>query len=72
MINQIDSPRGMYSGVLGVVTPEYSEFVVLIRYCEWQGRQFSIRAGAGIIPESNPDKEWQELNQKVCLFGDAV
>jgi isochorismate synthase EntC len=72
MINQIDSPRGMYTGLLGIVTPEYSEFVVLIRYCEWQGRQFSVRAGAGIVPESNPDKEWQELNQKVSLFGDAV
>jgi len=71
-INSIEVARGLYSGLFGIVTPEYSEFVVLIRYCEWKGRQFLFRAGAGIVADSDPDLEWRELNQKLKSLGVVV
>lgn len=69
LINELESPRGFYSGLLGMVTPEFSEFIVLIRYCEWSNNQYSVRTGAGIVHDSDPELEWLELNQKIKLFG---
>ncbi len=71
LINSLENPRGFYSGLFGIVTPEYSEFIVLIRYCEWQGSHGSVRSGAGIVHDSDPESEWAELNQKLKIFGAA-
>ena len=71
LINELENSRGLYSGLLGFVTPEFSEFIVLIRYCEWQGRYGSVRSGAGIVHDSDSESEWAELNQKLKIFGEA-
>ena len=72
MINQMEPARGYYSGLLGIVTPDWTEFIVLIRYLEWTPDGLSIRAGAGIVAESDPISEWNELNQKIKLIADLI
>ena len=58
-------PRGLYSGPLGVVSRDFSEFCVAIRSMRIEGRLLNLYAGAGIVPGSDPEKEWSELDAKM-------
>lgn len=60
--------RGLYGGVIGWTTPEASEWVVGIRSCLLQGKTATLFSGTGIVEGSNPEEEWEELNQKLKLY----
>lgn len=60
--------RGWYAGPLGFVGFDWAEFVVGIRSGLVRGRNLSIYAGAGIVPGSTPDGEWQEVENKIGNF----
>lgn len=63
--------RSLYGGVLGWSTKEESEWAVLIRCCLIEdNRKVSLFAGTGIVDESDPYSEWNELNAKTSLFED--
>jgi|GEM_PF-406553 len=71
-INQLESDRGFYSGLFGIISPHHTEFIVLIRYLEFGPSDAFVRVGAGIVSESEPDLEWAELNAKIRIFGPVV
>ena len=57
--------RGWYSGVFGSMGLNETEFAVAIRSGLLRGRHLSLYSGAGIVAGSEPDAEWQELDNKI-------
>ena len=69
LLNQIETfERGLYGGLVGVMTQKSLELTVAIRSARVQGRSVCIFTGAGIVSDSDYDEEWQELNQKTRAF----
>lgn len=60
--------RGLYGGAIGWSTPEASEWIVGIRSCLIKGKTATLFSGTGIVEGSDPDEEWEELNQKLKLY----
>lgn len=60
--------RGWYSGAIGYVGLEQTEFVVAIRSAMVHDRQMTVYAGAGIVEGSTAKDEWQEIEHKIGNF----
>jgi menaquinone-specific isochorismate synthase len=60
--------RQWYAGPMGVVTASDSTVVVAIRSGLVKGASVTLFAGAGIVAESDPNSEWDELNAKISGF----
>ncbi len=60
--------RGLYGGAIGWKTPEASEWIVGIRSCLIQGKTATLFSGTGIVEGSDPEEEWEELDQKLRLY----
>jgi anthranilate synthase component 1 len=57
--------RGAYTGSLGYVNRDGSmDFNILIRSLEIHDREISLRAGAGIVADSVPERELEESRAK--------
>ena len=67
------SPRGIYGGAAGYFS--YSgdiDFAIVIRTLVKSGRTLTMRAGAGIVADSDPKKEYQETVNKSKAVFEAV
>jgi menaquinone-specific isochorismate synthase len=60
--------RGWFTGSLGWISADSSEFVAGIRSSLVQHNVVSLYAGAGIVPGSIPSMEWEELNHKMSDY----
>lgn len=60
--------RGMYAGVVGMVTAGESECAVGIRSALVDGDMLTAFAGAGIVAGSEADAEWLETARKLESF----
>jgi menaquinone-specific isochorismate synthase len=60
--------RGWYAGPVGWIGPHAAEFAVGIRSGLMQPRHLSLYSGAGIVPGSQPDEEWKEIECKISDF----
>jgi len=57
--------RGAYTGSVGYLTPDGRlDLNILIRTMTLRGRQLSFRAGAGIVADSDPQRELEETRAK--------
>lgn len=65
-------PRGWYAGPVGWIERDRAEFAVAIRSALLNGAHAHVFAGAGIVPGSVPEKEWQETQHKAEAFLKAV
>jgi anthranilate synthase component 1 len=60
-----DTARGAYTGSLGYLNRDGSmDFNILIRSLELRGSEFELRAGAGIVADSIPERELEESRAK--------
>jgi anthranilate synthase component 1 len=60
-----DTARGAYTGSLGYLNRDGSmDFNILIRSLEMHGSHISLRAGAGIVADSIPERELEESRAK--------
>lgn len=59
--------RGFYTGVFGYFDGTSLDSAVLIRYIEQEHNQFYFRSGGGITVNSNPQSEYNEVNQKIYI-----
>jgi anthranilate synthase component I len=60
-----DTPRGPYTGSLGYLNHDGSgDFNILIRTMSVYGQQLEFRAGAGIVADSQPQRELAESRVK--------
>ena len=60
--------RGWYTGPVGWVGHDATEFAVAIRSALVRGSQLFVYAGAGIVAGSEPQQEWDELENKIADF----
>jgi anthranilate synthase component 1 len=59
------APRGAYTGSLGYLNRDGSlDMNILIRSLQLQGRELSLRAGAGIVADSIAERELDETRAK--------
>lgn len=58
--------RGWYAGSAGYLSRQQSEFSVALRSAEVRDHVLTLYAGAGIVAGSDPEQEWQELENKVA------
>lgn len=63
-------PRGPYAGAVGYFSYDGSlDTCIAIRTLVMQGQQVSVQAGAGIVADSVPEREYQEsVNKARALF----
>lgn len=60
--------RGWYAGPVGWIGREAAEFAVGIRAGLVEESQIALFSGAGIVEGSTPDREWEEIEQKIGDF----
>ncbi len=60
--------RGWYAGAVGWIARDAAEFAVAIRSGLVCGSTLSLYSGAGIVPGSVPEAEWDEIEQKIGDF----
>lgn len=58
-------PRGWYAAPVGIIDSQRNgKFAVAIRSAVAQDRRVWLYAGAGIVADSDPEKEWEETGLK--------
>jgi menaquinone-specific isochorismate synthase len=60
--------RGWYAAPIGWVMRDRAEFAVAIRCALVEGPRLALFSGAGIMPASDPEREWQEIDNKIENF----
>lgn len=58
--------HGWYAGSAGYLSLAQAEFCVALRSAEINGDKINLYAGAGILPGSDPEQEWVELDNKAA------
>ena len=64
--------RGWYAGPVGWIGTDAAEFAVAIRSGLLEGRMLSLYSGAGIVPGSTPQLEWEEIEHKIGDFLEII
>jgi menaquinone-specific isochorismate synthase len=57
--------RGLYAAPMGIIGKNYSEIIVGIRSALINGKNLHIYGGAGIVPGSTAEREWNETQNKM-------
>lgn len=58
--------RNFYAGSVGYIQANGDlDFCIAIRCMLKQGKTFTLQAGGGIVYDSDPDREWEETNEKL-------
>ncbi|ASI98903.1 anthranilate synthase component I [Thermococcus celer] len=72
LIDEIERDnRGVYAGAVGYFSENLSDLAIAIRMIEFDGKA-RVRAGAGIVADSNPEKEFYETENKIVRVLRAV
>lgn len=58
--------RGAYTGALGWVAPDALQLNIVIRSAVVSGGEVAIQAGAGVVADSIPEREWRESLRKAA------
>lgn len=64
--------RGWYAGLIGWLEKSAAEFVLALRSAVLKDRSMLVYAGAGIVKESDPAREWKELDNKILNYTRAL
>lgn len=65
--------RGLYAGAVGYIGFDNQlEFAIAIRTADVKDGLASVQAGAGIVADSCPSKEWTEANDKAEAMRSAI
>ncbi len=65
--------RRFYAGAVGYLqTNGDLDFCIGIRCALKQGATWSLQAGGGIVYDSNPDREWEETNEKLGALRSVI
>ena len=68
------TPRGVYAGAIGYISFNGDmDLAIAIRTATIINKVLSVRAGAGIVYDSVPEKEWEEtVNKAKALINSAI
>ena len=64
--------RGWYGAPIGYISSQKADIAVAIRSALIRGKEIDLYAGTGIVKGSDPEKEWDELEQKIKTFKQAL
>jgi anthranilate synthase component 1 len=66
--------RGPYAGAVGYIAAgdRSMDLAITIRTCVVTGGEASVQAGAGIVADSNPEREWEETENKARALLTAI
>ena len=66
--------RGPYAGAVGYIAAgaERMDLAITIRTCVIANGVASVQAGAGIVADSNPEREWEETENKARALLTAI
>jgi anthranilate synthase component 1 len=66
--------RGPYAGAVGYIAAgdQRMDMAITIRTCVIAGGEASVQAGAGIVYDSDPVKEWEETENKARAMLTAI
>ncbi len=71
--NLEDEPRGLYGGGIGYFSVDGSaDFAIAIRSILLQDGVATVQAGAGIVADSDPLREYQETERKMAAMKHAL
>ncbi len=73
-IDRIEAePRSFYSGIVGYMQPDGGiDTCITIRSGLKKGNTLVLQAGAGIVYDSDPEREFEETNEKLRALAAAV
>jgi len=61
--------RSFYAGAVGYIEPDGDlDFCIAIRCALKKGKFWTLQAGAGIVHASDPEREWEETNEKLMAM----
>ena len=63
-----DEPRGPYAGAVGMAASRAGETAIIIRSAWLWEDSVEIRAGAGIVYDSDPSREYRETEHKLAAL----
>ena len=74
IINELEpSSRGIYGGAIGYISWNGNiDTAIAIRTAVIKDNFIHVGAGAGIVADSDPEREWKECIQKSKVFLDAM
>ena len=65
--------RGPYAGAVGYFSPSGDmDWCITIRTILMKGQQYYLQAGAGIVADSLPEREYQETRDKLAALKKAI
>jgi anthranilate synthase component 1 len=65
--------RGIYAGSVGYFDFHGGmDFCITIRTIVMRNGEATIQAGAGIVADSDPEKEWEEIRNKARILFRAI
>jgi menaquinone-specific isochorismate synthase len=64
--------RGLFASPFGVFNRKFTDIAVAIRCCHIEKNRIDLFSGVGVVPQSNPELEWQELEQKIQPYLDLL
>lgn len=66
-------PRGFYAGLVGYMEPDGNlDTCITIRSALCKGGDFYLQAGAGVVYDSTPEREYQETQEKLSALMRAL
>jgi anthranilate synthase component 1 len=74
LIAELESePRGPYGGAVGYIGFDGNmDFAICIRTAQIEGERLTVRAGAGLVADSDPERERVETVNKVRSVARAL
>lgn len=64
--------RGLYASPFGVFNRKFTDIAVAIRCCHVEKSRIDLFSGVGVVPQSDPEMEWKELEQKIQPYLDLL
>ena len=64
--------RGFYSAPVGILSKDYTEFIVAIRSALLYKDNLHVYGGAGIVTGSNANQEWSETQKKMNTIREYI
>jgi menaquinone-specific isochorismate synthase len=64
--------RGWYAAPVGWISPRGAKFIVALRCAMLRKHEAYLYSGAGIVSGSDPDREWEELDNKTAALRKAI
>lgn len=64
--------RGLFASPFGVFNRKFTDIAVAIRCCHIEKTKVDLFSGVGVVPQSDPELEWLELEQKIQPYLDLL